>query len=131
VTEHPNVALVKRLFDAFATYDIPGIIGAIPERAVWTFPGTRSQLAGRHRGREAIVKFLTKVMVLSSGTFSLELHDIMASDEGVVALFTGTAKRGGKKLNNPTALHVNILNGQIVEFREYVWDLEHVEDFWA
>ena len=95
VTEHPNVAAVRRLFDAFKAYDVAGVIDAIAEDAVWTFPGRRSKIAGEHRGREAVIKFLTKVMMLAGGTFSVKVHDIMASDDGAVVLFTGSAKRAG------------------------------------
>jgi ketosteroid isomerase-like protein len=131
VTEHPNAAVVRRLFDAFRAYDVAGVIDAISEDAVWTFPGRRSKIAGEHRGREEVIKFLTKVMMLAGGTFSVEVHDIMASDDGAVVLFTGRAKRGGKTLDNPTALHVRVRAGRAVEFHEYVWDLDHVEDFWS
>jgi len=37
----------------------------------------------------------------------------------------------GRTLHNPTALRIDIRDGKIVELWEYVWDLEHVEDFWA
>ena len=93
VTEHPNAATVRRLFDAFKAYDVAGVIDAIAEDAVWTFPGRRSKIAGEHRGREEVIKFLTKVMMLAGGTFSVKVHDIMASDDGAVVLFTGSAKR--------------------------------------
>lgn len=131
MTEHPNVAAVRRLFDAFKAYDVAGVIDAIAEDAVWTFPGRRSKIAGEYRGREEVIKFLTKVMMLAGGTFSVKVHDIMASDDGAVVLFTGSAKRAGKTLDNPTALHVRVRDGRAVEFREFVWDLDHVEDFWS
>jgi ketosteroid isomerase-like protein len=46
-------------------------------------------------------------------------------------LFTGRAQRNGKTLENPTALAVTMRDGRAVEFREFVWSLEHVEDFWS
>jgi len=129
--EHPNATLVRSMFDAFARRDAAAIAAAIPEDAVWHFPGRRGALAGEHRGREAILLFLAKVMGLTAGTFRLEIEDIRASDAGAVALFRGSGERNGKTLDNPTCLRIDIRNGQVAEIREFVWDLEHVEEFWS
>jgi ketosteroid isomerase-like protein len=129
--EHANAALARGLFDALLKRDAAAVQAAIAEDAVWRFPGRRGQLAGEHRGREAILGFLGKVMVLTSGTFSLEIEDVTASDDNVVVLFTGSGERNGRTLHNPTALRIRIANGQAKEFTEFVWDIEHVEEFWA
>ncbi len=128
---HPNAALVRRLFEALAKREVAVALAIIAPDAVWHFPGTRGALAGEHRGREAIVRFLTSVMTLTGGTFHMDIDDVAASDDGAVLLFTGHGQRNGKTLDNPTALRVRIHDGQAVEFREFVWDLAHVEDFWA
>ena len=99
--------------------------------AVWRFPGRRGQLAGEHRGLEAIVRFLLQVRALTNGTFELDIEDITASDNNAVVLFTGRGVRNGKRLHNATSLRILIRDGKAVEFTEFVWDLAHVEDFWA
>ncbi|MDP9181118.1 MAG: nuclear transport factor 2 family protein [Chloroflexota bacterium] len=129
--EQPSAALIRRLFQAFAERDFATTQSIIAEDAVWYFPGTRGALAGGHRGREATFRFLASVMTLRGGTFHLDIEDITASENNVVVLFTGHGQRDGKTLDNPTALRVRIRDGQAVEFREFVWDLAHVEDFRA
>jgi ketosteroid isomerase-like protein len=129
--EHPNAALIRSLFDAFKRQDAARIREIVAEDAVWRFPGRRGKLAGEHRGFEEIAKFLLEVQTLTNGTFALDLEDVTASEDHAVALFTGRGFRHGKRLHNPTALSIIIRNGQAVEFREFVWDLEHVEDFWS
>lgn len=130
--EHPNAILARRLFEAFDRRDIGAINEAIAEDAVWPFPGERGALAGEHRGREAILRFLASVGVLTTGTFQVELLDITASDDRAVALFTGSGARpDGRTLHNPTALVITIQGGRIAELREFVWDLPHVESFWS
>ena len=99
--------------------------------AVWRFPGRRGKLAGTHRGRAGVMEFLMKVPVLTGGTFRLELEDILANDSNAVAIFRGSAQRGGKTLDNPTALCMKMREGRVTEVWEFVWDLNHVEDFWA
>ncbi len=131
ISEHRNAVLVRSLFAAFEHRDVAAVRTLIAEDAVWHFPGSRGALAGDHRGHEAIFRFLASVMTLTQGAFRMDLHDITASDDGAVALFTGHGQRNGKTLDNPTALRVTIHEGKITELWEYVWDLAHVEDFWA
>ena len=132
VPEHPNAALVRRLFEAFDRRDIAAINDAIAEDAVWHFPGRRGALAGEHRGRDAILRFLANVGVLTTGTFHVDLLDITASDDRAVALFTGTGTRpDGRTLQNPTALVIAIHAGRVTELREFVWNLSAVENFWS
>lgn len=129
--EHPNVARIRRLFAAFGERNPAAIAAAIPEDAVWRFPGRRGKLAGEHRGRDAILRFVASVMTLTNGTFELEMHDIVGGDDYVVVLFTGHGWRNGRTLNNPTCLRIKMRDGKPSEIDEFVWDLGHVEDFWS
>ncbi len=117
MTEHPNTALVRRMFAAFANADLPGIQAAIPDDAVWHFPGRNGKLAGSHRGRDAILGFFMSVAGLTDGTFHLALEDVVADDRYAVALFRGHGTRNGKTLDNPTCLKMRIVDGKIVEVR--------------
>jgi ketosteroid isomerase-like protein len=60
-----------------------------------------------------------------------DLATVQANDRHAVALFHGRAEREGKALDNPTCLRMRIEDGQVAEVRELVWDLYHVDDFWA
>ena len=130
-SEHPHAALVREMFAAFRAADIARVEAAIAPDAVWSFPGRRGQLAGRHEGRPAILAFLMRVMQLTAGSFHLEMEDVVAGERHAVALFRGHGEREGRTLDNPTALVIRIEAGRAVEMREFVWDLEHVEAFWA
>jgi ketosteroid isomerase-like protein len=129
--DHPNVVLVRNLFAAFERADLAEIQTVIPEHAVWHFPGHRGKLAGAHEGRDAILAFLIDVTALSSGTFHLELEDVLANDRYAVALFRGHGQRDGKTLDNPTCLKMRIESGKILEVWEFVWDLYAVDEFWS
>ena len=128
--EHPNAARLRELFAAFRTADLATIQEVIPEDAVWHFPGRSGQLAGSHRGREAILQFLLEVQSLTGGTFHLDLLDVVANDDRAVALFRGHGEREGRTLDNPTCLHVRMRDGRAVEVWEFVWDLYRVDEFW-
>jgi ketosteroid isomerase-like protein len=128
---HPNATRVRELFAAFRDRDLAIIQQVVPDDAVWHFPGRRGQIAGDHRGRDAILGFLLKVQALTGGTFHLDLIDVVANDERAVALFRGHGQRNGKTLDNPTCLVMRMHDGSVEEVWEYVWDLYHVDDFWT
>jgi ketosteroid isomerase-like protein len=129
--EHPNAARIRGLFAAFRAADLATITATIPENAVWHFPGRDGKLAGAHRGRAAILQFLMSVPQLTNGTFHLELEDVLANDANAVAFFRGSGTREGKTLDNPTCLRMRLVDGQVVEVWEYVWDLFAVDEFWS
>jgi uncharacterized protein len=129
--EHPHAVLVGRLFGALRGRDAAAAAALFAEDAVWHFPGRRGLLAGDHRGLAAIFRFLAQVPEATGGTFDLELEDVLASEAGAVALFRGRGERRGRRLDNPTCLRMRIEAGRIAELWEFVWDLDHVEAFWA
>jgi len=131
MTPHPNAVRIRELFAAFRAGDIDTVRAVIPEHAVWHFPGRRGQLAGSHRGRDAVFAFLLNVQALTGGTFHLELIDVLANDEHAIALFTGHGERNGKVLDNPTCLRMRMENGQVVDVWEFVWNLFEVDEFWS
>jgi ketosteroid isomerase-like protein len=128
--EHANAIRIRELFDAFRAGDVAAIDVAIAADAVWRFPGRHGKLAGEHRGKDQIFSFLMNAQALTGGTFHVDLADVTASDEHAVAIFRGRGDRAGRRLDNPTALVIRFVDGKIVELREFVWDLEHVEEFW-
>jgi ketosteroid isomerase-like protein len=129
--EHPNATLVRDMFAAFQRGDIDAIRRALSEDVVWHFPGREGRLAGSHRGRDAVFAFLLNVNALTSGTFEVDVIDVVANDRHAVAVFRGTGTRNGKTLDNPTCLRMRIDGDQVSELWEFVWDLYHVDDFWT
>lgn len=129
--EHPNAARIRALFAAFKGADLATIQATIPEDAVWHFPGRRGKLAGAHRGRAAVLQFLMSVPQLTGGTFHLDMEHVLADDAHAVAFFRGHGTRDGKTLDNPTCLRMRLVDGQVVEVWEFVWDLFAVDEFWA
>jgi ketosteroid isomerase-like protein len=131
MTEHPNATRIRELFAAFRSGDVAAIEQGLDPEAVWHFPGRRGRLAGSHRGRDAIFAFLLDVQAATGGTFGLDLIDVLANDVHAAVFFRGHATRAGKSLDNPTCLRIRLLDGRVREVWEFVWDLDHVEDFWA
>ena len=131
MNEHPNATRIRALFAAFETGDVATITSVVPEDAVWHFPGRRGKLAGDHVGREAVLRFLSQVPALTNGSFHLALEHVVADDTHAAVFFRGRAERNGKQLDNPTVLRIQMRDGEAREIWEFVWDLDHVEAFWA
>src|SRR2546422_10032972 len=92
--EHPNAALVERLYAAFDAGDAESLKKLIAEDAVWHVPGS-TEISGDHRGHEAIFAYFQKLAELSGGTFRAGLVDVPASDMPAAGLAAAIGARGG------------------------------------
>ena len=75
-----NEDVVRRIFDAFAQKQGFALRGLFAPDAVWTVPGDGT-MAGVHRGREAIFRFLARLPKETDGTTRSQLVDVLASDD--------------------------------------------------
>ncbi|MGH9186710.1 MAG: nuclear transport factor 2 family protein, partial [Acidimicrobiales bacterium] len=84
-----------------------------------------------HRSRDAAFESFAKEFELSGGTYSPEIHDILANDEHTVALLHVTARRNAKTLDQDYALVLHIRDGQITEAWEVWTDEAAWDEFWS
>lgn len=127
---HPNEEALQRGYDAFGTGDIETVMGLFTDDIQWHVPG-QNLVSGDYSGKEQVGGFFGKLVELSDGTFSVDVHDIMANDEHAVGLVFLRAERNGKTLaaNGAHVWHVN--NGQFSEFWSCVFDQQTFNDFWS
>jgi ketosteroid isomerase-like protein len=123
---HPDEELVRRGYDAFSRGDMETLREVFHPDLVWHSPG-RNQLAGDHRGVEAVLGFFGRTMELTGGTFRVEVHDVVASDEHVVGLNSVAAQRGGKTLNGRNALVFHVRDGRATEVWQF-WEDQYAAD---
>src|SRR3989442_12978915 len=109
--EHPNAALVERLYAAFDAGDAESLKKLIAEDAVWHVPGS-TEISGDHRGHEAIFAYFQKLAELSGGAFRAELVDGLPSDMHAAALAAAIGGRGGRGLERTDLLFPRIANGR-------------------
>jgi ketosteroid isomerase-like protein len=127
---HANEELLRRGYDAFAKGDIPTVMGLFDENIVWHVGG-RSPLAGDYKGHEEVMGFFGKIVELSGGTFSIELHDVLANDEHAVALVRARAERNGRRLDTTEVDVFHVSNGKVTEFWAAPTDLYAEDEFWS
>ena len=123
---HPDEELVRRGYDAFSSGDLQTLRELFDPDVVWHTSG-RSQLAGDHRGVDAVLGFFGRTMELTSGTFRVELHDVVANDEHVVGLHAVTAEREGKTLRDRNVLVFHVRDGRTSEVWQF-WTDQYAAD---
>jgi uncharacterized protein len=126
---HPNEELMRRGYEAFLGGDLAALSELLSDDIVWHAPG-RNPLSGTFRGKDEVLGQLAKVMELSGGTFSLEIHDILADDEHAVVLVRATAERNGKRLDDTSVQVWHVADGKATEQWLHPWDLYAADEFW-
>ena len=130
MSDHPNVELAHRGYGAFGAGDMATLTELIAEDAVWHVGG-RNELTGDYKGREAIFGLFGRLAQDTEGTLKIELHDVLANDDHIVALTSVTAggSRGSFATNTCDTSHVR--NGQITEFWTFTDDPYAWDEYWS
>jgi len=125
-----NEAVVRRIFEAFASKQGFSLRGLFAEDVVWTVPG-RGVMAGVYRGRDEIFRFLARLPKETDGTYGSELTDVLTSDGRAAALYRARGTRRGRTLELDQVLLFRIEGGLVREVLALPSDPEAFEAFWA
>jgi uncharacterized protein (TIGR02246 family) len=125
-----NEAVVRRIFDAFARKQGFALRDLFAKDAVWIVPGS-SAMAGVHRGREAIFRFLARLPKETDGTYGSRLMDVLASGERAAALYRASGTRRGRSLDLDQLLLFRLEGGLVVEVLALPSDPATFDEFWA
>ena len=125
-----NGALVRQIFEAFARKEGFALRGLFADDAIWIVPG-RGVMAGTHRGREEIFRFLTRLPKETDGTYGSALRDVLASEDRAAALYTASGTRRGRTLELEQVLLFRIEGGLVREVLALPSDPDAFEEFWA
>ncbi len=130
MADHPNAALLRKGYEAFDKGDMAVLTELFGEDVVWHLPGN-NPLTGVHRGRDAVFGIFAKSVELSGGSFKIELHDVLANDEHVVALTRATGSRQGRQLRSLDTDVYHMSNGKVMEFWSFAEDQRLTDEFWS
>lgn len=131
MAEHPNVGLVRRVYEAFSNGDTATLAALFADDLAYHVPG-ENPLSGDYRGRDAVFALYGRVAELSDGTFKVDLHDVLADDDHAVALTSYSASRGGKRLTGAIECHVyHVTDGKITEIWQCLHDQKGFDRFWS
>ena len=126
--EHPNAALVRRVFAAFGK-DAMALSAALARDVVWRVPG-QTVMSGEYHGRREVVEFLRRTGLETGGTYRSRLHTVLADDEWAVAVYRASGSRNGIDLDVEQALVIRIADGVLKDVTAVPLD-SAFERFWS
>jgi ketosteroid isomerase-like protein len=128
--EHPNLSLVRRLWDAGASGDADAICDLYAPDAVMLAHGAPgSGLTGEFKGIAEILDGLARAGENVDDSSS-ELLETYASDSGAVIRCRTLATRGGKHLDMQYVLLLAIEQQRIVRSELIPIDQQRNDEFW-
>ena len=129
MSDHPNAALVRKGFEAFASGDMATMDALFTDDVTWHAAG-RTMLSGDFKGKEAVFgnfgRFGQEVE-----SFNQDLHAVLADDNHAVALVDTTVTRGGETANMHQIFVFHIGGGRVTEAWVTSHDLYAADEFWS
>jgi ketosteroid isomerase-like protein len=114
VSQQEAIELTKKGYAAFQSGDMDTLRGLFTEDTLWHFGG-HNPLSGDKRGIDAVLENFMKTFERTGGTFKIDIHDILASDNHVVVLGTQSGTRSGKTLQSNYVQVTHLRDGKVAE----------------
>jgi hypothetical protein len=122
-----NVAVVRAIYAAFATGDVPGVLGRMSPDIVWNEAENFPYADGNpYLGPEAVANGVFARCIGEWDGFAVNMDDLLDAGDRVVALgrYAGTHKATGRAMN-PQVAHVwTITDGLATRFQQYADTLD-------
>ena len=115
-----NKELVTNFWSAFAKGDIKTAFANMDDNVSWLVPGN-TEVSGLHRGKDAILKFMSGVGAVFPEGLQSEIKRAYADGDTVILELTNRGKvSNGKFYENEYCFVFELENGKIRRIREYV-----------
>lgn len=125
MSDHPSAARYRQMTAAVAAGDLSDFGAALADDVAWWEIGAPEPV----RGRGAV---LQRFSFVSDFDISIDLHDVVANDDHMVALLDVTATRGDETFGYRTAeiMHLNA-DGEVSERWAFSDDTEAIIGFFG
>ena len=131
MADHPNAETLRKGYAAFGTGDMDALRNEyFSPDVVWHIPG-HNKYSGDHKGVDAVLNLFMQNFQDTDGTFKVELHDVAANDEHVMAMATVMGTRNGKELKDRYAHMAHIKDGKLTESWIFGENQDKVDEFWG
>jgi ketosteroid isomerase-like protein len=125
-----NAEAIRKGYEAFTRGDMDALRNELFAADVVWHQGGRNQTAGDFRGPDQVIGLFGKLFQLTDGTFRVEVHDMLASDEHVVVLAKVHAQRAGTTLKQGNYCHIcHFRDGKLSEAWIVNMDQYEVDEF--
>ena len=125
-----SAAVIRKAYADFTKGDIAAVLAAFDKSINWHVPG-HSPLSGDYTGHDEVVGFFNHTFALCGGIFAIEVHEVLAEGDVVVALVTVKAERNGRAAAFQEVHLWRLANGKAAEFREFQGDEQTEDRFWS
>ncbi len=130
MAEHPNVEVWRKGHAALSSRDWDGIRSYLAEDVTYHVPGNHS-LSGDHVGLQAVLALLASGVARTDGTLKVEPHEVMATDDHVVALVKISATRDGRQFSYNGVNVYHVKDGKLTEAWLFNFDPQVSADLFA
>jgi ketosteroid isomerase-like protein len=122
--EHPNATVVREMNEAMVSGDMEGAARRVSDDVVWHQIGSAEPVRGKAALEASMGGF-------AGYDITWDTHDVLASDDHVIALGTAVAKKGDSSLTYRTAEIYHVKNGQVTERWAFSDDTKAITDFFG
>lgn len=130
MSEHPNVTLVRLLYDASAAGDAEAL-STLMSDCVWHVPG-ENLLAGTYRGSDEILGLFARGRELTDGTLTFDVHDVLGDGDHAAGLDRVTARRpDGRTIELSRIVIAHVTDGRLIEIWLHPEDQYTFDEFWS
>jgi len=116
---HANEQVFRNWAKALETRDMDAAADLLTDDVTWHVGG-RGPLAGDWGGKERMLNEFLPTLGKTFDRLEVEIHDVLVSDQHVVALFTRKVERGGTSMDQRASGVYHVRDGKISE----AWILE-------
>jgi len=124
--QHPNIELVQRLYAAYMGGDRERVAAAFAPDVRWHNSGYDAT-SGTLVGVEPILDYLMGENHVED--YSLEVVDMLASDERVAIIAQTSGRRGTERIVNDFVQVIRLADGRVSEVWNYYWDQRALAEF--
>jgi ketosteroid isomerase-like protein len=127
-----NAEVMRKGYEAFSQGDMERLRSELFTPDIVWHQGGRNQTSGDYRGTDDVIALFGKLFQLTDGTFRVEVHDLLASEDHVVVLARVQAQRVGKTLEHGEYSHVcHFRDGKLSEAWIVDVDPYALDDFFS
>jgi len=128
--EHPNAALMRRLFEAFGRRDGAALAGMFGHEVIWRVGGD-TPMSGEYHGWRDVVLFLRGTTRETDGTYRTSLLWALGNDGHAAAVYRARGTREGRELDIEQLLLCDIEDDRIVTATAIPFEAGEVMRFWS
>ena len=116
-----NLAVVKRLYEAFGRREMEAVLGALTEDVEWSEPENPfNPAAGKRQGHAGFLEWV-RIGNAAEEVMALELRDFLVTGNKVAAVGRTTcrARSTGKVYQTDFVHLIDLRNGRVARFQEF------------